>query len=53
MSDIHEYELKVQWTGNTGRGTKSYTGYSRNHTVVSNGKQAMTDHTPILRTGLA
>ena len=42
MSELHEYKLMVQWSGNTGHGTKSYTGYSRNHTVLSHGKEPMT-----------
>ena len=27
----HQYETSVIWTGNLGRGTPSYTGYSRDH----------------------
>ncbi len=29
----HNYETRLQWTGNTGHGTRSYAGYSRNFTV--------------------
>lgn len=30
----HRYELAVQWTGNTGNGTASYRGYSRDHDIL-------------------
>ncbi len=29
----HRYELTVRWTGNTGTGTDSYRGYSRDHDI--------------------
>lgn len=29
----HNYEIKVQWKGNTGHGTKSYDTYKRNHII--------------------
>ena len=31
----HNYELRVEWTGNTGEGTKTYRGYRRDHTIQS------------------
>ena len=34
----HSYTLSVIWTGNTGAGTASYTGYSRDHVISSTGK---------------
>jgi organic hydroperoxide reductase OsmC/OhrA len=34
----HLYEIRMSWTGNLGEGTKRYTGYSRNHEIVSAGK---------------
>jgi organic hydroperoxide reductase OsmC/OhrA len=34
----HHYELTVKWTGNMGTGTSGYDTYSRNHTIVAQGK---------------
>lgn len=34
----HTYQLSVTWTGNLGKGTKTYQGYSRNHTIEAEGK---------------
>ncbi len=34
----HHYKVKVEWTGNQGRGTSSYNSYSRNHSINSEGK---------------
>jgi organic hydroperoxide reductase OsmC/OhrA len=34
----HHYALELNWTGNTGAGTKTYAGYSRNHEFFSTGK---------------
>ena len=34
----HTYEVRVDWTGNEGSGTKSYTSYRRNHSIASAGK---------------
>ncbi len=34
----HSYEIGVAWTGNTGRGTSSYTSYERSHEVSAEGK---------------
>lgn len=33
MNKTHHYALKVEWTGNTGEGTKDYRSYERNHTI--------------------
>ncbi|MBA4102790.1 MAG: peroxiredoxin, partial [Arthrobacter sp.] len=30
----HRYGLTVQWTGNSGEGTSSYRGYSRDHDIL-------------------
>lgn len=38
MNRLHHYEIKVNWTGNTGKGTKDYKAYSRNHDINSPGK---------------
>ncbi|MGJ1283566.1 OsmC family protein [Sphingobacterium spiritivorum] len=38
MSKQHHYNVTVEWTGNTGQGTKSYTSYSRNHSIRSESK---------------
>lgn len=34
----HHYTLQMDWTGNTGTGTKSYQSYLRSHIYKSNGK---------------
>jgi organic hydroperoxide reductase OsmC/OhrA len=34
----HRYEIRMQWTGNDGEGTKTYKGYRRDHTIVCEGK---------------
>lgn len=34
----HNYEIKVEWTGNDGNGTLNYKSYNRNHEISSNGK---------------
>lgn len=34
----HKYEIKVEWTGNTGNGTLNYNSYTRNHTISGKGK---------------
>lgn len=38
MAGIHEYELDVVWTGNTGTGTSGYRDYARSHDVSAPGK---------------
>src|ERR1700677_4897794 len=37
----HAYEVRVDWTGNDGEGTKSYRGYRRDHTITASGKPAI------------
>ena len=34
----HIYNLSLQWTGNTGKGTDSYRGYERSHRISVSGK---------------
>jgi organic hydroperoxide reductase OsmC/OhrA len=34
----HHYELTIDWTGNRGEGTKTYTSYTRNHTISAKAK---------------
>jgi organic hydroperoxide reductase OsmC/OhrA len=34
----HTYEVRVNWTGNDGEGTKTYKGYRRDHTIACEGK---------------
>lgn len=38
MAKQHAYTATVTWTGNTGAGTASYTGFSRDHLVEVDGK---------------
>ena len=34
----HNYTTKLIWTGNAGQGTKTYSSYSRNHIISTDGK---------------
>jgi organic hydroperoxide reductase OsmC/OhrA len=34
----HHYYTKLQWTGNTGKGTETYRGYERSHSISVEGK---------------
>lgn len=34
----HNYEVRVEWTGNDGEGTKTYKSYRRDHIVACEGK---------------
>lgn len=34
----HSYEVRMQWTGNDGEGTKTYKSYRRDHTIMCEGK---------------
>lgn len=38
MNKEHHYALSLAWTGNLGTGTSDYRAYSRNHTILSEGK---------------
>ena len=38
MSQIHTYQAKITWTGNTGTGTSGYKDYERSHTISIPGK---------------
>jgi len=38
MNKIHDYNLFIKWTGNTGSGTSSYATYKRDHSVIAEGK---------------
>jgi organic hydroperoxide reductase OsmC/OhrA len=33
MSKVHRYQVVIEWTGNTGKGTSSYKGYERRHQI--------------------
>jgi organic hydroperoxide reductase OsmC/OhrA len=35
---LHHYKTAVEWTGNTGEGTKSYQAYRRDHEIQVEGK---------------
>lgn len=37
----HVYEIRVDWTGNTGEGTKTYRAYGRDHVITAPGKPAL------------
>lgn len=38
MKKNHHYQIKIQWTGNTGQGTIGYRDYSRSHIISAEGK---------------
>lgn len=38
---LHQYKLKVTWTGNKGSGTSKYDAYSRDHIISAMGKQEL------------
>lgn len=38
MSNHQQYSLKIEWTGNKGSGTSSYTAYDRSHSVTMDDK---------------
>jgi organic hydroperoxide reductase OsmC/OhrA len=38
MNGIHNYSLKVKWTGNKGDGTRDYRTYDRSHIIGVEGK---------------
>ncbi len=33
MKGQHQYNVKINWTGNTGKGTSDYRSYTRDHTI--------------------
>jgi organic hydroperoxide reductase OsmC/OhrA len=37
----HTYEVEVEWTGNRGEGTRTYSGYRRDHVIQGDGKPAI------------
>jgi organic hydroperoxide reductase OsmC/OhrA len=37
----HEYKVQVAWSGNDGDGTRSYSGYRRDHTISTSGKPVL------------
>jgi organic hydroperoxide reductase OsmC/OhrA len=38
MNKLHNYNLKIKWTGNRGSGTSAYRAYDRDHVIQSEGK---------------
>ena len=41
MANTHDYSTRLVWTGNTGNGTATYQGYSREYKVSIDGKDDM------------
>ena len=41
MDKSHHYAVDVEWTGNTGEGTKTYRGYERSHSISVENKVAI------------
>lgn len=39
MNKQHSYNVTIDWTGNKGEGTKSYTGYDRSHSLIIENKE--------------
>ena len=45
----HEYTASIQWTGNTGEGTRSYRSYDRDWSIVTDGKsEVICSNDPVL-----
>ncbi|HUX84007.1 MAG TPA: OsmC family protein [Chitinophagaceae bacterium] len=38
MANVHLFEVQLEWTGNQGKGTQHYTGYSRDHIIRAEGR---------------
>lgn len=38
MAKLHDFDAKIRWTGNQGRGTEHYKAYTRDWTLESPGK---------------
>ncbi len=38
MSTQHKYDMRLQWTGNTGAGTSGYANFERSYTISAEGK---------------
>lgn len=38
MGKEHHFKAEIQWTGNKGSGTNAYEAYSRDHTIICEGK---------------
>ena len=45
----HKYEVRTAWTGNTGQGTATYSGYSRAHEISIPGKAPILGTTEVQR----
>jgi organic hydroperoxide reductase OsmC/OhrA len=41
MDRYHDFEARVQWTGDRGDGTRTYRGYDRSWQIVTDGKPAI------------
>ena len=41
MAKDHKYHLQIEWTGNTGVGTKDYKSYGRSLTISAEGKPSL------------
>lgn len=37
----HNYTARITWTGNTGQGTSSYRGFSRDHDIIVTGRPVL------------
>lgn len=50
MAKIHQYQVNLQWTGNTGEGTRTYRSYERSHTITAENKaEILASSDPIFR----
>jgi len=47
---MHHFTAHIEWTGNTGTGTSSYTAYQRSHVLMADGKQPVScSSAPVFR----
>jgi len=50
MAKMHQYQVSIEWTGNTGTGTSNYRSYERSHTIVAENKaEILASSDPIFR----
>jgi organic hydroperoxide reductase OsmC/OhrA len=50
MAKIHQYQVTIQWTGNSGEGTSTYRSYERSHTITGlNKEKILASSDPVFR----
>jgi organic hydroperoxide reductase OsmC/OhrA len=50
MAKTHQYQVTIQWTGNSGEGTSTYRSYERSHTITGENKaEILASSDPVFR----